>query len=91
MQAVLTPHPPSSLHTYLHHDYHLPHAYSIHNTCIMIRSHALEILIIIPQILKVLSMHTICSIQIIIFIVCIMKVKPPPLPPQYNMGPSKGC
>ena len=45
MQAVLTPHPPSSLHTYLHHDYHLPHAYSIHNTCIMIRSHALEILI----------------------------------------------
>ena len=58
MQAVLAPHPPSSLHTYLHHDYHLPHAYSIHNTCIMIRSHALEILIIIPQILPVLSIHT---------------------------------
>ena len=64
MQAVLTPHPPSSLHTYLHHDYHLPHAYSIHNTCIMIRSHELDIpiphniLIIIPQILPVLSIYT---------------------------------
>ena len=64
MQAVLTPHPPSSLHTYLHHDYHLPRAYSIHNACIMIRSHALNILIphniliIIPQILPVLSIHT---------------------------------